>query len=198
MRLLGEIVKLQVQTTSLKVGNPPRRRYDPAGIHQVAELSLTADGVRGWTAEGQPLEDVHNLTHPATKNRGGTNGISIGFDAHYHAMRARFGGHVADGIAGENILVALAEQPTLFAEEDFLGGIAIEASNGGTIRLENVFVAAPCAEFTRYAMRFPDDARPDRSVTESLQFLDDGMRGFYAAYHGPEARIAIGARVYLS
>lgn len=197
MRLLGEIVRLQVQTTSLKVGTPPRRRYDPAGIHSVAALSLTADGVRGWTEDGQPLDDVHNLTHSASKNRGGTNGISIGFDAHYDAMRARFGEHVANGIAGENILVALADKSALYNEHDFLGGITIEAANGQTIRLEQVIVAAPCAEFTRYALRFPDDARPDRTVTEALQFLDDGMRGFYAAYRGPETRITLGAKVWL-
>ena len=197
MRLLGEIVRLQVQTASLKVGTPPRRRYDPAGLRQVAALSLTADGVRGWTEDGQPLDDVHNLTHPASKNRGGSNGISIGFDAHYDAMRARFGEHLTDGIAGENILVALSGKPTLLAQADFLAGIAIEAEDGQPIRLERVIVAAPCAEFTRYALRFPDDARPDRTVTEGLQFLDDGMRGFYAAYRGPETRITPGARVWL-
>jgi hypothetical protein len=197
MRLLGEIVRLQVQTASLKIGQPPRRRYDPAGIHPVASLSLTPDGVRGWTEDGQSLEDVHNLTHPESKNRGGTNGISVGFDAHYDAMRARFGQHIADGIAGENILVALADKQALYGEHDFLGGITIEAANGQTIRLAQVIVAAPCAEFTRYALRFPDDARPDRTVTEALRFLDDGMRGFYAAYNGPETHISLDDRVWL-
>src|SRR4051812_414160 len=107
MRPLGEIVKLQTQVESLKVGGAPLRRYDPSALRQVAALSLSQDGVQGWTEDGQPVSDVHNLTHPVSKNRGGSNGISICFSSHYAAMRTRFGEHVVDGIAGENILVAL-------------------------------------------------------------------------------------------
>jgi hypothetical protein len=196
MRLLGEIVRLQVQVASLKVGTPPHRRYDPSPLCEVASLALSTNGVSGWTEDGRELSDVHNLTHPESKNRGGSNGISIGFDAHYSAMRARFGEHLTDGIAGENVLVALAKPSGVLNEDDFRGGIAIETP-GGIVRLEEVFVAAPCAEFTRFAMRFPDEARPDRTVTEALQFLDDGMRGFYAAYRGPGTRITRGNAVYL-
>jgi hypothetical protein len=196
MRLLGEIVKLQVQTASLKVDTPRHRRYDPSPLREVASMTLSENGVTGWTEDGRELEDVHNLTHPETKNRDGINGISFGFDAHYDAMRTRFDGHLTDGIAGENILVALADPATIFQAEEFLAGVAIETA-AGIVRLENVIVAAPCVEFTRFAMRYPDHARPDRTVTEALQFLDDGMRGFYAAYHGPEARISLGNQVFL-
>src|SRR5215213_4955558 len=98
MRLLGEIVRLQVQISSLKVGTPPQRRYDPFPLREVASLALSVNGVTGWTEDGREIQDVHNLIHPESKNRGGTNGISIGFDAHYGAMCARFGQHLADGI----------------------------------------------------------------------------------------------------
>jgi hypothetical protein len=46
-------------------------------------------------------------------------------------------------------------------------------------------------------MRFPDDARPDLTVTENVRFLDHGMRGFYAAYDGEPVTIALGDRVCL-
>jgi hypothetical protein len=52
-------------------------------------------------------------------------------------------------------------------------------------------------EFSRFALRFPEEARPDATVTEALRFLSDGMRGYYARYHGPEARITAGDLVYL-
>jgi len=55
--------------------------------------------------------------------------------------------------------------------------------------------APPCAEFSRWVMGYPEGVAPDRTVTETLQFLGDGMRGFYAAPAG-RARIAIGDRVF--
>src|SRR5215216_4561414 len=106
MRFLGSIVRLQVQTVSLKVGTAPQRRYDPAGICAVPTLELNYGGVQGWTADNEPLTDVHHRDHPASKNRGGENGISLGFTSHYQEMRDRFDDHLIDGIAGENILVA--------------------------------------------------------------------------------------------
>ncbi|MCC6792474.1 MAG: hypothetical protein IT336_12360 [Thermomicrobiales bacterium] len=197
MRLLGEIVRLQAQAESLKVGEAPRRRYDPAGIRVVPRLRLSAEGVAGETGDGQLVADVHNSTHPASKNRAGSNGISVCFTTHYGAIRERFGDHLPDGIAGENILVALDPKSGLIVEDDLRGGLTIETASGGRIVLEQVFVAAPCVEFARFAMRFPQDARPDRSVTEAVQFLDDGMRGYYAAYQGPSAVISIGDKVYV-
>lgn len=196
MRLLGEIVKLQAQIESLKVGVAPRRRYDPAGIREVPRLSLSEDGVHGWTLDGDPIPDVHNQSHPTSKNRAGSNGISICFTSHYGAMRERFGDHLHNGVAGENILVALCGDSGLLSEDNLRAGVVIETANGERIQLEQVIVAAPCVEFARYAMRFPDDARPDRTVTEAVQFLDDGMRGYYAAYRGPAVTITLGDRVF--
>ncbi len=196
MRLLGEIVKLQVQVESLKVGETNRRRYDPAGLREVAALVLSGDGVEGVTSGGTTLDDVHNLTHPATKSRRGSNGISIGFTSHYRAMRERFGEHVVDGIAGENILVRVDDPDALFTEGELARGVVIQTVGGETVRLADVIVAAPCVEFSRFALQFPDDARPDRTVTAAVQFLDAGMRGFYSRYQGTTARIAIGDRLY--
>ena len=194
VRNIGTIVRLQVQESSLKVGSKPRR-YDPMPIRSVPSLSVSPAGVVGLAENGETIVDVHHHAHPASKNRDGENGISLGFTAHYLAMRQRFGQHLADGIAGENILIAVDRQ---FQEEDLAAGVVIEATDGRRLELRPVIVAAPCVEFTRYALKFPDDARPDATVTEGLRFLDAGMRGFYATYADEPAVIEIGARVFLS
>jgi hypothetical protein len=194
MRLIGPIVRLQVQVVSLKVGKLRWRHYDPAGLRSVPVLEVNDGGVQGWTANDEPLADVHHRDHPDSKNVGGENGISIGFTSHYTAMRDRFGDHLTDGIAGENILVAT---DTLLTPADFAAGAVIATIDGREIRLEGTRRAAPCVEFSRFALKFPEGERPNETVTEALRFLDDGMRGFYASYHSPAERIALGDRVFL-
>src|SRR5438876_11913135 len=102
---IGIIVRLQVQQSGLKVGAAPRRWYDPTPLLAVPALHLGASGVSAWDAQGERICDVHHKDHPASRNVRGRNGISIGITAHYDAMRARFGAHLGDGLAGENILV---------------------------------------------------------------------------------------------
>ena len=193
MLLVGKIVRLQVQAESLKVGAASRRRYDPAPLRSVPALLLEPDGVVGRTAWGEDVLDVHHRDHPASKNRGG-NGVSVLFTGHYAAMRERFGPHLADGIAGENVLVACHQ---LVGEEDLAAGLIVETAAGRRVPLTQVVVAAPCVEFARHALRFPDEARPDRTVTDAVAFLADGMRGYYAAYDGPPVAIEVGDRVYV-
>lgn len=192
MTPIGKIVRLQIQTTSLKVGDRPQSRYDPAGIVVVPALELDPGGVTGITDAGERLGDVHHAEHARTKSRG-TNGLSLVFTPHYDRMRDRFGGHLPDGIAGENILVATAEY---LREEDVAGGFRIVTAQGGSIELGRVMVAHPCVEFSRYALRFPDDVRPDRRVTDAVAFLSDGMRGYYAGYDGSPVRISLGDEVF--
>jgi hypothetical protein len=194
VRLIGTIVRLQVQESSLKVGTKPRR-YDPAPIRSVPAISLSPAGVVGLEENGENIVDVHHLDHPGSKNRGGENGISLGFTGHYQEMRQRFGQQLADGIAGENILIEADRQ---FPEEELAGGVVVEGAGGGRLELRQVIVAAPCVEFARYALKFPDGAPPDLTVTEALRFLDEGMRGFYARYTGEPAVVELGARVFLS
>jgi hypothetical protein len=191
---IGTVVRLQVQESSLKVGDKPRR-YDPAPIRSVPAISLDPTGVIGLAENGETLLDVHNHDHPSSKNRGGENGISLGFTAHYLAMRQRFGQHLADGIAGENILIEADRQ---FPLEALANGLVVEGTGGRRLELRPIIVAAPCVEFSRYALKFPDGARPDATVTEALRFLDAGMRGFYATYTGESAVVEIGAQVFLN
>ncbi len=192
MELIGRIVRLQVQESSLKVGERLRRWYDPAPIRAVPMLTLNENGVIGRTETGDTILDVHNATHPATKNQTGINGISVGFTSHYGAMRERFGDHLVDGIAGENILVATE---WMFTEADFAAGIRIETDDGATIDLAQIIIAEPCVEFSRYALRYPLDTPTDRAVTDALTFLREGVRGFYATYRGTPATIALGVRL---
>jgi hypothetical protein len=193
MHSIGIITRLQVQTTSLKVGERTRRSYDPSGIRDVSKLTITSGGVVGWDSENSRLDDIHHCDHPASKNRG-DNAISIGFTSHYDEMRQTYGEHLFDGIAGENILI---DQDQLIGEDDLRHGIAIETSGGKLVQLENLIVATPCVEFSRYAMRFPTDQRPDETVTETLQCLNDGMRGYYASYAGDETEVRVGDRVFI-
>jgi hypothetical protein len=194
VQAIGTVVRLQIQESSLKVGSKPRR-YDPAPLRSVPAIRLGPAGVVGLAENGETIVDVHHREHPSSKNRGGENGISLGFTAHYLAMRRRFGQHLRDGSAGENILIEVDRR---FQEEELANGVVVEGTGGRPLELRQIIVAAPCVEFSRYALNFPDDARPDATITEALRFLDAGMRGFYATYEGEPVVVEIGARVFLS
>lgn len=194
MRLVGSIVRLQVQVSSVKAPGVRWRRYDPGPLRSVPALRVARAGVTGQAADEAPLLDVHHRDHPASKNRELRNGISLGFTAHYAAMRERFGPHLPDGIAGENILIETAHPITT---DDLAGGLVIATRDGQHLALVEIVVAAPCVEFSRFALRYPDDRRPDLTVTAALQFLDAGMRGYYAAYRGPAATVRVGDRAFV-
>lgn len=191
-RELGRIVRLQIQRGSLKLG--PRgdrdRYYDPAPLLPLDALYIAPDGAAADPA-GATL-DVHNARHPDSKNAAGKNDVSFGFTGHYAAMRARYGAHLTDGIAGENILVACDGPLTL---ADLAGGLLILGADGRRLELGNVLVAHPCVEFSRFALADPQ--APATLVSETLKFLDAGLRGFYAGAESEEpARVEVGDRVY--
>lgn len=194
MVLRGTIVGLQVQASSLKTGEPPNRRYDSTPLAPVPSLIVTEEGVCGRTSSGEEIVDVHHENHPASKNRGGINGISVCFTSHYHAMRQHFGQHLVHGSAGENILVDVDD---MVGADDLLGGLVIRSTNGTEIQLGDIVVAAPCVEFARFALRLPDHAKPkpDRRLTEAVQFLHHGMRGYYARFQGSPAQVELGYAV---
>jgi hypothetical protein len=193
MRLIGTVTRLQIQESSLKVGENPRR-YDPSPLRPIPALEVSTAGVVALDEDGSCLIDIHNQQHPASKNVRGVNGLSFGFTTHYAKMRERFGPHLTNGIAGENILI---QTDRTFGAEELAGGVLIEGIFGRRLELSSIVVAAPCVEFTRYAMRISDIAQPDKSVTEGLQFLHNGMRGFYAGLEGGPGTIRLGDRVFL-
>ena len=170
---LGRVVRLQVQTGSLKLGERPNRVYDPGPLLPVTELLLTPRGAAGATAQGEVVFDVHHADHPASKAEPGRE-VSFGFTSHYGKMRERFGERVAPGCAGENILI---EAERVHRLEDFALGLAFRsASTGALVRLAVVSVADPCVEFSRFTLAEPQASPQD--LKPVLQFLGDGMRGY--------------------
>ncbi len=174
MRAIGPIVRLQVQRSALKTGAKPDRRYSPAPILSVDRLRLTAAGVLGRAADGSWVVDVHHADHPDTRHNAGENGVSVGFSAHYERMRDRFGERLAPGTAGENVI---AQTTGVLSLADIAAGLSVVAPDGSErVRLRVVKIAKPCKPFTAWALG--TTVAPDQ-LKEHLQFLEDGMRGFY-------------------
>jgi hypothetical protein len=195
MQLIGQIKLVQIQRASLKAGQRPHAYYDPAALLEVARLRLTPAGARGVTADGHEFVDVHNSSHPNSKQRTGENELSFGFTSHYQAMRAEFGPHLTDGCAGENILI---ESERIWRLSDLGTQLAIERADGSLVRLANLLVAAPCVEFSRFA-QISDRPLAADELRATLQFLNDGMRGFYArlAEDQDDAIVQAGDLVYV-
>lgn len=180
MREIGKIKQVQVQRSSLKVGQKPERYYDPTPLLVVERLQLSARGVVGITAEGDEIIDVHNADHPQSKNQE-VNGVSIGFSSHYESIRAQYGDHLRNGCAGENILIEV-EADRIFTLPDLCSRIAIlSQTTDEFIYLTNLLVAAPCVEFSRFAANFGMPL-PAEQQKAALQFLHEGRRGFYATF----------------
>lgn len=192
---LGRIVRLQVQVDKIKSGEGINQRYTPEeNLRSVIALRLDPGGVTGITESGETLPDVHHRDHPNSRFRG-ENGVSLLFTAHYGKMRERFGDHLIDGIAGESVLVDHDDTVSL---EDLSSGIVV-GEGEAAIEIKTWEVARPCAPFSKFALQFPEGQKPDRRVTEALQILDNGMRGFNGTYHEDqpsEVMIRLGDMVY--
>jgi hypothetical protein len=190
VREIGKVVRLQVQTGSLKLGERPHRVYDPAPLAEAPRLRLSPRGAMGVRG-AELLLDVHHAEHPATKREPGRE-ASFGFTSHYARMRDEYGGHLSDGCAGENVLV---ETATVWTLEQFSAGLAFRsAETGALLRLSCVTVADPCVEFSRYSVRNPQ-ASP-QEIKPVLQFLGEGTRGFVFTPDA-EGEVAIEDRLVL-
>ncbi len=173
MTVIGRVVRLQVQTASLKRGERPNRVYDPAPLLVVARLRLTPRGPEGITDAGETALDVHHAEHPTHKFEPGRE-VSFGFTSHYGKMRAEYGDGVAIGCAGENVLL---ESERTWRLEDFASGLAFQsAASGASLRLDSVIVADPCVEFSRFSLG--DPAASPQELKPVLQFLGEGVRGY--------------------
>ena len=175
------IVRLQVQAEPLKVGRAPLRRYDPSPIESVPRLEITPTGVfglrRGAIDRFGAIVDVHNVEHPQSRDRKGTGGVSVMGTGDYASLRARYGDHLTEGIAGETILV---EAPDGLARLSMPSEISI-VTGTGTITLTSVRVADPCVEFSRFCLCQEPSPEVDDAVRQALIDLDDGARGYRAA-----------------
>jgi hypothetical protein len=193
LREIGRIGLLQVAPCSLKRGIYPDESYHPTDLVAVQAVLLTPRGVIGVDAAGGPILDVHHADHPQARRWGADNGISLGFSAHYAAMREFFGPHLVDGVAGENLLV-VSEQS--WSSADLAQGLYI-ASQGGEelVQLAGARAATPCAPFARFASC--TDALRGAAMKSALQFLHQGTRGFYVTLAAPlpVAHVRVGDRV---
>ncbi len=183
MQKIGRILLVQVQPESIKVGKP--ERYDSTRLLVVERLLLSEPGVVGVTDDGEYVLDVHNATHPRTKSRG-DNGFSLGFTSYYNSMRSRFGEHVVDACAGENILV---ETDRMYTLAELQSGLAIQQqASGDCILLTNIEAVVPCLPFSIYAANRP--LAPDE-VKATLQFLMHGRRGFLAELKDKARQVSV-------
>ncbi|HET6330908.1 MAG TPA: hypothetical protein VFF76_08990 [Holophagaceae bacterium] len=192
MRLLGPVTRLQIQTASLKRGEKPHQWYDPAALSVASEMRLDRRGAWLEGPGGDVILDVHHLDHPQSKQTPGENPLSLEFSHHYEFMRGRFGAVVADGVAGENLIVG---NGGLVELEHLQAGVVIRSrTTGRLLALRNLSVAHPCRPFSLFALG--GSAEPE-ALKEALRFLDGGMRGFYMVAEGGDGfTVRLGDEVF--
>ena len=175
LRQLGHVKLVQVQPSGLIIETPAGYFYDAIRRLEVDSLQITPLGIEATTPEGEHVLDIHHISHP-DKAYDNDDLVCIGFTAHYEAMRGRFGEHMVDGIAGENIIIDYAEE---IWPDDLDQRLAIENQDTGQkAMLDLVSFAAPCREFSRFATQSQREDLPANKLKETLQFLGNGRRGF--------------------
>ncbi|HLA67092.1 MAG TPA: hypothetical protein VJP05_06390 [Acidimicrobiia bacterium] len=166
-RLLGPIVRLQVQRGALKT---PKVGYDPTPILFVHEAAIGPDGIAG-RHEGGWVLDAHHRAHPGADGSG-RRALSMGFSEHYERMAARFGSAPL-GCAGENVIVATDRRIDL---DDLTGTVVIRTADAA-VPLTSAFVAAPCLEFTSFLLGRVGVGSVEE-IGDDRAFLHDGTRGY--------------------
>jgi len=175
MRALGKVKLVQLQPSGLIIQTPSGYFYDASRRVEVDSLLITPKGIEATTPGGEYVLDIHHLEHP-DKAYDDDDLVSIGFTSHYQAMRDRFGEHMVDGIAGENIIIEYDQEVWV---EDLGQHITIENSETGhKTFLELVCFAAPCDEFSHFAAQSQEKRLPAAELKAALQFLNNGRRGF--------------------
>ncbi len=175
LRELGRVKLVQVQPSGLIIETPSGYYYDASRRLEVDSLEITPLGIEATTPNGEHVLDIHHMNHP-DKAYDNDDLISIGFTAHYEAMRARFGEHMVDGIAGENIII---EYEAEVWSEDLGKGITIENQDTRhRAALGLISFAAPCREFCLFAAQSQHERLPADKLKDTLQFLGKGRRGF--------------------
>lgn len=174
-RRLGKVKITQLQPSGLIINTPQGYIYDPTRRLEVPKLKINQKGIEAENDRGEKLLDIHHANHPDTHLEG-DNAISIGFTSHYDQMRSRFGDHMQDGVAGENIIIELDE---LVWIKDLGQKIAFQnPDTGENVYLDVLKFAAPCDEFSHFAANRINERMPAEELKATLQFLGDGRRGF--------------------
>jgi hypothetical protein len=194
-RELGKVKLVQVQPSGLIIETPSGYFYDVSRRVEVEKLIITSRGIEASTADGEHVLDIHHIDHP-DKAYDDDDLVSIGFTSHYEAMRERFGEHMEDGAAGENIIIEYDQEVWT---DDLGQQIAIEnADTGRKLLLDVLSFAAPCEEFSHFAANSQEEKLPAAELKSILQFLNNGRRGFLLILSSGQESGTVqgGARVY--
>ena len=174
-RELGIVKLVQLQPLGLIIETTSGNFYDASRRVEVDHLLITSKGIEATTPDGEHVLDIHHIDHP-DKAYDDDDLVCIGFTSHYEAMRARFGEHLVDGIAGENIIIDFDQEVWV---DDIGQQIAIENTESGQITLlDLVCFAAPCDEFSHFAAQNQQGRLPAAELKAILKFLNYGRRGF--------------------
>lgn len=194
IRELGKVKLVQVQPSGMVIDTPSGKFFDVSRRVEVDSLIITALGIEADTAAGEHVLDIHHINHPDKAYKDDL--VSIGFTSHYAAMRQRFGEHMQDGAAGENIIIAYDGEVWL---DDLGQQVGIENTQTGQQTLLDILrIATPCNEFSHFAASSQHARLPAMELKSTLQFLNNGRRGFLLALaEGQEtATIQAGDRVF--
>ncbi len=195
IRELGRVKLVQVQPSGLIIDTHSGSFYDASRRVEVEKLIITSLGIEATTSGGEHVLDIHHINHP-DKAYDDDDLVCIGFTSHYEAMRERFGEHMKDGTAGENIIIEYDQEVWM---EDLGQKIAIEnAETGQKILLDVLSFAAPCEEFSHFVANSQYEKLPAAELKATLQFLNNGRRGFLLVLGAGQevATVQAGDRVF--
>lgn len=196
LRELGRVKLTQVQPSGLIIETPSGHFYDVSRRVEVDRLLITSRGIEATTPDDELVLDIHHMDHP-DKAYDNNDLVSIGFTSHYEAMRSRFGEHMVDGSAGENIIIDCVREVWL---EDLGAQMSIENQETGMRAVLNVVsFAAPCEEFSHFACRSQHERLPAEKLKATLQFLNNGRRGFLLLLNESQGEVVVqaGDRVFI-
>jgi len=191
---LGRVKLVQIQPNGLIIDTPDGDIYDAARRVEVESLIITPLGIEAVLPTGEPVLDIHHINHPDKAYKDDL--ISIGFTSHYAAMRQRFGEHMQDGTAGENIIIEHDEEVWL---DDLGQRVVIEnAETHQQAVLDILRIATPCKEFSHFAANSQGQRLPSAELKSTLQFLNKGRRGFLLALADGQQNVTVkaGDRVF--
>ena len=196
LQYLGTVKLTQLQPIGLIIQRPSGYFYDHTRLMSADRLIITPSGIETFTPDGKRVLDIHHLEHP-DKAYENDDLICIGFTSHYAAMRARFGDHMQDGAAGENIIIECQEEiwPEQLGQQ-----IAIENNGTGSFAyLDVIRFAAPCEEFSHFAANSKEKRLPAKELKDVLQYLGNGRRGFLLVLGDGQGTITVqsGDKVYI-
>jgi len=191
---LGKVKLVQVQPSGMVIDTPTGDFYDVTRRVEVESLVISPLGIEAVLPTGEHVLDIHHINH--TDKAYKDDLISIGFTSHYAAMRERFGEHIQDGTAGENIIIEYDEEVWL---DDLGQQVIIEnAETSQRAVLDILRIATPCNEFSHFAANSQHQRLPAAELKNTLQFLNHGRRGFLLALADGQENIVVkaGDRVF--